>query len=435
MTELRASGWTTKAAEGTPSRKCFAALALISGRFPSFHCFPRAELANCPATLRTLQLYLLRQVIVTLVMTLLVFTFVLLLGDVLKEILGLLVNRQASLGVVAKSIGLLIPFIWVFALPMAMLTSTLLVFGRFSADQELTAARASGISLVSLIAPILGLSLLLSGLSAMVNLEWGPRSRMAYKDILFRFTAEVATSRLLPEGRHIRDIPGYVFFIGKNRDGQLEDVMIYKLASGTNDVATIHAARGKLTVNPTNLTYVMHLYNANGIRFGSDRAAPISSEYLTESFSLSERKRSDVIPISDMTFNQLRAELRELETKLRRTGMTAGQPAPTNAQLERELRRVTSPVRVQTHRRLAYSFACFSFTLLGIPLGIRVQRRETNIGFAIALMLVLVYYGVTMLGISLDQQPQWFPHLILWIPNLICQSLGAWLLWRANRGF
>jgi len=384
--------------------------------------------------LRTLQLYLLRQVVATLVMTLLVFTFVLLLGDVLKEILGLLVNRQASLGVVAKSIGLLIPFIWVFALPMAMLTSTLLVFGRFSADQELTAARASGISLVSLIAPILLLSLLLSGLSAMVNLEWGPRSRMAYKEILFKFTAEVAISRLLPEGRHIRDLPGYVIFIGKNRDGDLENVMIYKLASGTNDVATIHAARGKLEENSTNQTYVMHLYDVNGIRFNGDRAAPISGEYLTESFAVGERKRSDVIPISDMTFDQLRVELRELENNLVRTNARGGQTRAANEHLEKERRRVTSPVRVQMHRRVAYSFACFSFTLLGIPLGIRVQRRETNIGFAIALMLVLVYYGVTMLGISLDQHPQWWPHLILWIPNLICQSLGVWLLWRANRG-
>ena len=396
---------------------------------------PGLNLQIAIATLRTLQLYLLRQVVTTLVMTLLVFTFVLLLGDVLKEILGLLVNRQASLGVVAKSIGLLIPFIWVFALPMAMLTSTLLVFGRFSADQELTAARASGISLVSLIAPILVLSLVLSGLSAMVNLEWGPRSRMAYKDILFRFTAEVATSRLLPEGRHIRDIPGYVFFIGKNRDGQLEDVMVYILARGTNDVATIHAARGKLEVNPTNQTYVMHLYDANGIRFTGDRGNPISGEYLTESFPVGERKRSESIPISDMTFGQLRVELRDLETKLTRTNSSGGQTVIANAQMEWELRRVTSPVHVQMHRRLAYSFACFSFTLLGIPLGIRVQRRETNIGFAIALMLVLVYYGMTMLGISLDRQPQWFPHLILWVPNLICQSLGAWLLWRANRGF
>lgn len=257
---------------------------------------------------------------------------------------------------------------------------------------------------------------------------------MAYKDILFRFTAEITTSRLLPEGRHIRDIPGYVFFIGKNRDGQLEDVMIYKLASGTNDVATIHAARGKLEISPTNQTYVMHLYDANGIRFNGDRASPISGEYLTESFSVGQRKGSDVIPISDMTFTQLRAELSELETKLRRTAAGNGQLPAANALLESEVRRVTSPVHVQMHRRLAYSFACFSFTLLGIPLGIRVQRRETNIGFAIALVLVLIYYGVTMLGLSLDRHPEWMPHLILWIPNLICQTLGAWLLWRANRG-
>ena len=106
-------------------------------------------------------------------LTVVVFTLVLLVGNLLKEILSLLVTGGVRPILVLEAVGLIVPFLWIYALPMGLLTATLLVFGRFSADQELTAARASGISLLSLITPVLLLSLLCCGVSAWINLQIG----------------------------------------------------------------------------------------------------------------------------------------------------------------------------------------------------------------------------------------------------------------------
>jgi lipopolysaccharide export system permease protein len=378
---------------------------------------------------KTLHLYLTRQVAASLLLTVAVFTSLLLLVNALKEILAFLVAGRVSPGIVLEAIGLLIPFVLVYALPMGMLTATLLVFGRFSADQELTAARASGVSLLSLTAPILLLSLVLCGVCASVNLYFGPQSRMAYKNLLAKARVQMASS-LFQEDTFVRDIPGFIFYVRKNDGHNLRDVQVLQRANGTN-IAWFHAPHGVYEFNPTNGQVWLTLSNCTGVALSGEEWRPdIRGDWSYETDLLAASGRPENVPISDMTFNQLREEQRFLELGLRRLPGTsrsanAAQPAMGDPAL---------PVRVQMHQRIAFSFACFGFTLIGIPLGVRVHRRETNIGAALALGLVLLYYSFFLTGQSLATRPEWHPHLILWIPNFLFQAVGIVLLWRANKG-
>jgi lipopolysaccharide export system permease protein len=363
--------------------------------------------------MRTLHLYLTRQVLGTLLMTVIVFTFLLLLVNVLKEILPLLLNQQASLWLVLKAIGLLIPFVLAFALPMAMLTACLLVFGRFSADQELTAARANGISLVALITPVLLLSIFMSALCAGMNMQVAPQCRVACKKMLFRLGLATPTL-LLTEGRYIKEFPKHIIYVGKkNKETNLQDVLVYELDEEGVSTTTIRAPRGEFSVDAQNKKATLHLFQAQcvtrtGQGWQPSYVGEVERELALDSLAPTDREAK----LSEKTFLELREEREEFKHR----GID------------------TTPIDVQIHRQVAFSFANVGFTLIGIPLGIRAHRRETTVGVAAAIVLVLLYYSFVIMGQSLESRPDWLPHLILWLPNFIFQTVGGVLLWRANRG-
>ena len=445
--------------------------------------------------MKTLHLYLTRQVVAALLLSVAVFIFVLLLGNVLKEILTLLLNRQASLGGVLQAVALLIPFVLVFALPMGMLTATLLVFGRFSADHELTAVRAGGVSLLALITPILILSLALSGLAAAINMEIAPQCRVAYKRLLFSLGFQ-PTSSLLMEKTFISDFPGYVIYIGKRKGDDVENVVIHRLEDGEL-VQRTRATRGKIKFDAEKRQYLFDLFDAQitlrvkhtpppppsapsppppatthlpaadpgtnmvkltnalapaGVPANTNLSAPartnapapalapaLASALATTNSSATPPSVAFAEDWEVISFGQM-----TVAVDFNRVTPTLQKPKiseMTFAQLQRELRATerlgvdATPIKVQLHRQISFAFACVGFTLIGIPLGIRAHRRETSIGMALALILVVIYYSFIILGQALETRPEYFPHLILWIPNFLFQTIGGVLLWRANRGF
>lgn len=377
--------------------------------------------------MRTLHLYLTWQVLLALLMTVAVFTFVLLVGNVLKEILALLVARQITVGLVVKAVALLIPFIMSYVLPFGMLTAIILVFGRFSADQELTAVKASGVSLVSLVLPVILLSLALSGLCIVFNLWLAPECRNAYKNLIF--LGKQSVTAFITEDRFIDEIPGVVLYVREKEGDNLEDIRLYQLQNG-QIVSRTSAKRGRIVWDEQGKQIAFELeegvteerllpdpeYEANFVGPPSPSSKiewqPIHWHALNhppiDLTTLFEEERKP--KLSEMNYQQLVAEAKKLEGQ----GISS------------------LPVRVQLNRQFSFSFACFAFTLIGIPLAIRAHRRETSIGVAISLILVMLYYSFFIVAEALETREHLHPELIMWAPNLVFEVLGVILLWRAN---
>jgi lipopolysaccharide export system permease protein len=375
-------------------------------------------------------------VLAALIMALAVFTAVLLFGNVVKEVLVRLINGEATLGAAARAFVLLLPYVLVFALPMAMLTAVLLVFGRFSAEQELTALRSSGVSLLMLAPPILGLSLLLCGLSGLTNLEIAPRCRAEYKQLMVRMATGLALAAL-PEGRPIRDFPGYVLIVGHVDGQKLSEVYVSKWDAEHNKATSMgFASRG--TVVRTNQQIIVHLEDIVGMDRDGGQWRLGSAAGFDRTVDLSRLDQpSASLDLSEMSFRQLLSELRVSEQFPRLPDGPAAATAYPSAR-EGSWRQaggdVVTPILVQMHRQVAVSFACFGFTLVAIPLAVRAHRRETNVGYAMGLGLALLYYSLVILSQSLESSFSPLPCLVVWLPNFIFQAAGAIMLWRANRG-
>lgn len=350
----------------------------------------------------------MRQIVTTLVMTVVVFAGVLLLGSAIKEVLGVLLNQNTSLVLVARAIGLLIPFILVFALPIGMLTAALLVFGRLSADQELTAMRASGVSLMSLVSPVLLLSVLMCVVCALVNLDFAPRARQAFNQLIFDL-GKSNLSRILPPGvfHEFKDA-GLTVYIGKESDGELFDVSIYQMEDG-KAVLVSRAGRARLEFDAEKELIIVTLFDGHVMDFGDEMPVYFGEGPRLE-LKFGSQDGARKVPLANMAL----AELFELRRELLAQGLDL------------------TPVHFQIHSKIAFSFACIGFTLIGIPLGLQTHRRETRIGLLAALLLTGVYYGFFMLGQAWSARPEFYPQFLVWVPNFLFQGIGAWLLYRAD---
>jgi len=221
--------------------------------------------------------------------------------------------------------------------------------------------------------------------------------------------------------------------VGRKRGTNLHDVLIYELDPKGKMQRRLHADRAEVIGDEAGQEAALRLYQVSIYDFGEFRTHYFG-EWTFEPGFRDEPRSGRRLRYSEMTFRELWGQLHELRrVAVERAPASAVSTAARSSQIAAIYSDLAMPVRLQMHRQVAFSFASIAFTLVGIPLGVRAHRRETSAGMAMALILVLVYYAFVILGQSLQDQPQWYPHLILWLPNLLFQGVGAFLLWRVNR--
>ena len=91
-----------------------------------------------------------------------------------------------------------------------------------------------------------------------------------------------------------------------------------------------------------------------------------------------------------------------------------------------------SKILCQMQNYLTSAMSVFSLAILGIPLGIRVSRSETFVNIGLALGLALLFY-LLMTFVSWVEDPAFYPHILMWLPNILYQAVGFALLYRAAK--
>jgi len=338
-------------------------------------------------------------------MTVFVLTFVMTIGGIFK--LSELISNGVEWRPLVFIMAMSIPQVLSFSIPVSILISVLLVFGRLSSDSEIVAMHSCGISLRKIAFPVWLCGFILSVVCFLIFDRIVPVTHHKTRDIVSQLK-HTSADKLIEEGRFIDVSQELSVFVGKRVESEFEDIRIFDTRQGFRREIT--AKHGSLTNNLETGKIILRLEDVriDPFKKGSPGVAycavlPISLD-TSESKSRYEPKPTDFTSVQ--LFNRIR-------------NMKKDHPdfSEEFAAAER------SQLLVEIHSRITMSLSCLVFAILGIPLGVKSHRKETSAGIAISLGLILFFYMFMIVADSLGRYPYTRPHLIAWLP--IAVSLWA----------
>ncbi|OGV54576.1 MAG: hypothetical protein A2X49_11210 [Lentisphaerae bacterium GWF2_52_8] len=363
--------------------------------------------------MKTLNFYVTKSFLATFMMSIGVLTFGMLGARLIK------VFEYMSKGVpfdVAMTFMLYVtPIALSYTIPWAALASIMLVFGRMSADNEITAMRACGISVLQIISPIIIFTFVLTLVCLFLNVELGPRY-LGEADDLIKEVGVKQPMALLEPGRPIEFENNHIYIQERIGENELRDIQVFRMDEEAKQVEQdITAAKGKIEVDNQGQVLNVILYNATVVVYDKDSQNPRRTFSKQMTFVIDYGENFNKVKIGKrikyLSFKEIFARII----------------------MDKKLGIDTTRLEVELNQRLALALSPIAFLILGMPLAIRTSRRETSIGLFLSVLLAGLYTSAITICESLYSKPGLYPQFMLWAPNILYQIFGSVFLFRIAR--
>jgi lipopolysaccharide export system permease protein len=432
--------------------------------------------------MRLLTRYILKQLFMPFIFSLIIIVFVLFTQFLLRAI-DRFIGKGLDIGTIFEYLFLNLGWISALAVPMAVLVAALMAFGQFSEDNEITAMRASGISFTTIVRPALVMGLLISIILILFNSfimpEMNFKARMLSGDI-YRKRPDLN----IEPGYFMDDLPSYSMIIKDKERDVLKDVRIF--SKGINETQTsIHSKTGQLsTIDDAIILdlYDGEIHELDLNDYGNYRRIEFDKHKITIPADDLFLNRRDTTSRSDreMTIAMILEKRKSINDRLDivkgrigraliRTGMDSLVPPSLEASqlllenyknafsadtsnsgdviyrkekdidvvsrqltneynLLRSYAKSSNKYNVELHKKFSLPVASILFIMTGASLGVLFRKGGFTIATGLSFGFFLIYYILMIGGEDLADRTILTPMVGVWSPNIILLIIATYLM-------
>ncbi len=348
---------------------------------------------------RIIDRYIMRELLAPFFLSIAVLTLALFLQKMFR-LTELVLSKGSSLAATGKLLLYIMPGFLAMTIPMSLLVAALTAFTRLSSDSEVTAMKASRISLYAMVKPVMQFAFVLFIVTSVIAHFLAPHATYAFKAHFFNMVKSRAMIGL-DQGVFSSTFDGMVIYVDKM--SSLDDISGIFISDerSASEPYIILAKQGRLITNPDNFKVTLVMEQ------GTIHVQPnTEGVYSLMSFDAG-RLFLDIDEASYRRSDAAGRNIDELDSLALYRDWRAA----------RAENKPTKAMEIEFHKRMSVSYACLVFGLIGAPLGIRKGRTGKSAGIAISIGVILVYYLVLGTAARLAESGALSPLAATWVPN------------------